>query len=372
MPIPSSAGGPPAGGTTLRGRPACPGTVLEMRGRRRKEPVVRRSLPGGSRSSADRWSEVALGIDLGATKIALGIVDRSGNVLEGEKIPTRAARPAAEVIDDVVERIDRRWTGRLPASRPLGIGVAGQVDRDGTVLFGPNLRWHDVPLGPRLGRALGRPVAVLNDVQAATYGEWRHGAGRGTDDLVCVFVGTGVGGGIVAEGKLRHGATGTAGEVGHLTVERNGRKCRCPNSGCLEAYAGGWAIAERAREAVVADRRRGRHLLSLAGARSRITSETVEEAYRAGDPLARELMEETRDYLAAGLVSIVNAFDPAKVVLGGGVLSGYPWLVPALEREVRTHALAAAVRGLRIVPAALGPQSGIVGAAAFARERGAG
>ena len=272
------------------------------------------------------------------------------------------------MIDDLVERIDERWGERLPASCPLGIGVAAQVASDGTVLFAPNLRWHDVPLRARLARALGRRVAVLNDVQAATYGEWKYGAGRGTDDLVCLFVGTGVGGGIVADGRLRHGATGTAGELGHLSVARDGRKCRCPNSGCLEAYAGGWAIAARAREAVVADPRRGGRLVALAGGLGRITSETVEEAYRAGDPLARELVRETQGYLADGLVSIVNAIDPAVIVLGGGVLGGYPSLVAALARDVRSRALKAAVDGLRVVPAALGPESGVVGAATYARE----
>jgi glucokinase len=326
----------------------------------------RRARPGRE------WTDAALGVDLGGTKIALGVVGRTGEVLESERIPTRAQRPAAEVIDDIVDAIEQRWTERLPGSRPLGIGVAGQVDRDGTVLFGPNLDWHDVPLRARLARALHRPVAVLNDVQAATYGEWRHGAGRGTDDLVCLFVGTGVGGGIVADGRLRHGATGTAGELGHITVERNGRRCRCPNSGCLEAYAGGWAIAERAQEAVAADRRRGERLVAIAGDIAGITSETVEAAYRVGDPLARELVEETTAYLVAGLVSIVNAIDPAAIVLGGGVLAGYPSLVNVLEREVRPRALPAAVEGLRIVPAALGAESGLVGAATFARDLGPG
>jgi len=325
---------------------------------------------GGARGRPDA-SDVSLAVDLGGTKVALGVVDRTGRVLDRDRILTRASRPAAAVIGDIVERIERRWGRSVPSSRPLGVGVAGQVARDGTVLFGPNLRWHDVPLGPRLARALGRPVAVLNDVQAATYGEWKHGAGRGSSDLVCLFVGTGVGGGIVADGRLRHGATGTAGELGHITVERNGRKCRCPNSGCLEAYAGGWAIAERAKEAVAMDPRRGRRLVALAGGPASITSETVEQAYRAGDRLARELADETRGYLAAGLVSIVNAVDPATVVLGGGVMGGYRTWVGELAREVRGRALAAAVAGLRIVPAALGPESGVVGAAAYARDAAA-
>ncbi len=311
-------------------------------------------------------------MDLGGTKIALGAVAEDGSILDTEVLPTRAHRPASRIIDDIVACVRRRWSETVPSSRPLGIGVAGQVDARGRVLFGPNLDWHDVPLAERLARGTGRSVRVLNDVQAATFGEWRHGAGRRTDDLVCVFVGTGVGGGIVADGRLRHGATGTAGELGHLTIEVAGRKCRCPNSGCLEAYAGGWAIAERAREAARSDPRRGAPLVALAGRPAAITAKTVEEAYRRGDPLARRLMRETGRYLAAGLVSVVNGIDPAVIVLGGGIVSGFPWLVPAVDRVVRADALRAAVRGLRIVPARLGGDSGLVGAATFAHEAGAG
>ena len=335
---------------------------------KRPRPHDRSSVSGSDRG----WdAEVAVGVDLGGTKVALGAVRTDGRLLDTERFPTGAGRPAGEIIADIADRIDARWGSRLDSSSPVGVGVAGQVDPDGTVLFGPNLNWHDVPLRTQLARALGRPVAVLNDVQAATYGEWRFGAGRGSDDLVCLFVGTGVGGGIVADGRLRHGATGTAGELGHLTVERSGRKCRCPNSGCLEAYAGGWAIAERAREAVAADRARGGRLLALAGELASVTSETVEKAYAAGDPLAQELVEETMGYLVCGLVSIVNGINPRAIVLGGGVLEGFLPLVPSLGHQVRARALPAAAEGLRIVPAALGADSGVVGAAAYAREVGA-
>ncbi len=317
--------------------------------------------------STGRWASASLGVDLGGTKIAVGVVDARGRILDSERMPTRPERPAPEVIDDIVACVRSRWSDRLPASRPLGVGVAGQVGSNGAVLFGPNLDWHDVPLRARLANALGRPVSVLNDVQAATYGEWRYGAGRGTDDLVCVFVGTGIGGGIVADGHLRHGATGTAGEIGHLTVQRNGRKCRCPNSGCLEAYAGGWAIAERAREALATDPRGGERLLSLAGEASAVTSKTVEQAYSSGDALARALVDETMGYLACGLVSIVNGFNPKIVVLGGGVLEGFLALVPSLAEAVKARALPAAAEGLAIVPARLGGESGLVGAATYAR-----
>ena len=284
-----------------------------MRGRRTalpKRPALRRRPRDPSRG----WARASLGVDLGGTKVALGVLDASGRILDQARIPTRASRPAREVIDDIVEQVEGRWGSKVPGDRPLGIGVPGQVRRDGSVAFAPNLAWHDVPLRSSLARRLGRPVEVLNDVQAATYAEWRHGAGRGADDLVCLFVGTGVGGGIVADGRLRHGATGTAGEFGHLTVVHEGRACHCTNTGCLEAYVGGWAIAARAKEAVAQDRRRGRRLLAIAGTAASITSETVEEAWRAGDPLARELVDETTGYLADGLVSIT---PPPRTIVAG-------------------------------------------------------
>ncbi len=337
---------------------------MEGRGRAFAAASARAGSPG-RRSEAG--AEAAVGVDLGGTKIALGIVDPAGTLVAEERLPTLAARPAAAVEQDIVACVSERWANRLPASAALGVGVAGQVARDGTVRFGPNLGWKDVTLGADLMRALRRPVVVLNDVQAATYGEWKYGAGRGSSDLVCVFVGTGVGGGLVADGQLRHGARGTAGEVGHLTVASGGRPCRCGNRGCLEAYVGGWAIAERAQAAVAADPVRGRPLAAAAAGASRITSETVERAFREGDPLARELVAETWSYLASGLVSVVNALGPAVIVLGGGVIEGYPGVIASLEAEVRARALPAAVEGLRFAPAALGGASGVIGAAAYAR-----
>lgn len=336
--------------------------------RRARTRNVRRRAPArrGLADAHARWAGAALGVDLGATKIALGVVDRSGTILETTRVPTRAERPADRIIEDIVTCVEERWADRLPRSRPLGVGVAGQVNPVGTVLFGPNLHWHDVPLRARLSRALRRPVTVLNDVQAAAYGEWKHGAGRGCDELVCLFIGTGVGGGIVAGGRLHTGVTGTAGELGHLTVERQGRQCRCPNSGCLEAYAGGWAIAERAREAIRASPALGAKLLARSGDLASLTSRTVEEAYRARDPMARGLVEETMSYLVCGLVSIVNGLNPERIVLGGGVLEGFRSQVPFLEREVRARALPAAAAGVRIVPASLGSESGLVGSATYA------
>lgn len=308
-----------------------------------------------------------LGVDLGATKTALALVDAEGRVLGRRRLPTLPQEGA----DAVVARIARGAQGLLRGTcvAGVGVGVAGQVRREtGELLFAPNLKWHRVPLARLFREALGLPVAVTNDVRAATWAEWLYGAGRGTTDMVCLLVGTGIGGGVVAGGRLLEGCTNTAGELGHLVIVAGGRRCGCGGRGCLEAYASGWALAQRAREAVGADPAAGRAMVRLAGSPQAITAEVVCQAARQGDPLALQLVEETLAYLSAGVVGVVHAFNPCLIVIGGGVAQGIPHLAPRLEERVRAQALHLATASLRIVPWALGEWAGAIGAAAFARQ----
>jgi glucokinase len=223
-------------------------------------------------------------------------------------------------------------------------------------------------LREKLEERLKLPVVVTNDVRAAAVGEWRFGAGIGVDDLVVVFVGTGIGGGVISGGQLLHGCSHTAGELGHTTLIVDGRKCHCQNRGCLEAYAGGWAIAERAQEAVQAKPDAGKKMISLAGNVEKITAAVVSQAYHDEDPLALQLFMETAHYLSSGLVSIVNAFNPCLLILGGGVIEGLPELIKIVEEEIKRRALRTSVENLNIVKGALGKESGIMGAVAFAQE----
>jgi glucokinase len=325
-------------------------------------------VPSGRSSRSAVSNDVTIGVDLGGTKLALAAVGPTGRVLSSHRHPTELRGGAEPVVRDITDCID----GCLgPAGRRasrIGIGIAAQVDGRGTVVTSPNLGWTNVPLRILVERATRRPTMVTNDVRAITYGEWKHGAGRGAQDLVCIFVGTGIGGGIVADGRLRYGASNTAGEVGHMTIVSGGRKCHCPNSGCLEAYAGGWAIAERAQERARQDPKAGAVVVRKAHGVDRVTAKTVSEASRAGDRFARELMAETAEYLAAGLVGVVNGFNPGVVVLGGGVIEGVPSLVPATARRVRAMGLRVATRRLKVVRAGLGGRAGVLGAAAMARD----
>jgi glucokinase len=225
-----------------------------------------------------------------------------------------------------------------------------------------------VELEAGLKAGLGIPVSVNNDVRVITWGEWQHGAGQGLNDLVCLFVGTGVGGGVVSGGRLLEGCTNTAGELGHITIIAGGRQCHCPNEGCLEAYCGGWAIAERARDAAQANPGAGKTLVDLAGTPDKISAITVSQAYAKGDPLSQRLIKDTARYLAAGMVSIVNAFNPQLIILGGSVVQGLPDLVTLAKKRVLSQALPTPANGLSIVTAALGNKAGVIGAAALARD----
>jgi glucokinase len=311
---------------------------------------------------------LTLGVDLGGTKINVALVDVSGRILSTQKSFIHPDKEPERVIADILVGIGGCLRKAGQEAKALGVGVAAQVDFNGVVQRSPNLGWRNIPLKKKLEKKIGVPVVVTNDVRAVIWGEWRYGSGRGVDHLAVLFVGTGIGGGVVSNGELLAGCTNTGGELGHITIVSDGRQCHCPNKGCLEAYAGGWAIAERAQDAVNKKPKIGQYIASVAGSVKKITAETVSHAYKQGDPLARKLVEETGRYLGAGVVSIVNAFNPCRIVLGGSVIEGIPDLVQMVENFTRKRALEAAVEKLEIVKAKLGGNAGVIGAAALAQD----
>ena len=311
-----------------------------------------------------------LGVDIGGTKIETALVDASGVILASHYRLIDPAKEPVRTLQDILDSVQICYRESGKTASAMGVGVAGQIDKtNGVVRRSPNLpEWKDVALGAGLKADLGIPVSVNNDARMITWGEWQHGAGQGVDDLVCLFVGTGVGGGVVSGGRLLEGYNNTAGELGHMTVIAGGRQCHCPNEGCLEAYCGGWAIAERAQDAARANPGAGKTLIELAGKLENITAVSVSQAYAKGDPLAQRLVKDTARYLAAGMVSIVNAFNPQLIILGGSVIQGIPDLVVLAEKRVRSLALPTPVNDLRITTAALGNKAGVIGAAALARN----
>jgi len=307
-------------------------------------------------------------VDLGGTKIEAAIVDPGGQVIGSHRVPTDVAGGPAKAVEDIA-RCVRASGADLSGIGAVGVGVAGQVDTaTGVVLSAPNLRWTDFPLGERLERELGVPVVIENDVRSITWGVWKHGAGRGVEDLLVLFVGTGVGGGIVSGGRLLKGDRGVAGELGHVTLVADGRPCTCGHKGCIEAYTGGWAIAARAREAIEADPGAGRRLLEAAG-EGEVTAAVVSQAAAAGDPLATRLLQETGRYLGAAAVGLVHALNPRRIVLGGGVIDGNPDLVDAVGSIVRQSAIPIFADRIEVRRSELGAGAGVIGSAALARRR---
>ena len=334
--------------------------------------MPRRSTRARSRKSEpaapDRAQGLALGIDLGATKVVSGLVAADGRIVHHSGRHLHANDGPGGVIHTLVQSARACLAETASPPVAIGVAVAAQVDpRTGTVVHAPNLGWRDVPLARRVAEELGRPVTVVNDARAATIAEWRHGAARGEQDVFCLVLGTGVGGSAVVGGRLLEGGSHALGEVGHLTIVVGGRRCHCPNWGCFEAYVGGWAIAERAQEAIRADPAAGAALLARAGDAPSVSAQTVFQAYRAGDPLAGRLVRETERFLADGAVSVVNAFNPSVLVLAGGLVAGMPEFLPVVESAIRARCQPSAA-GARVVLAHWKEDAPLVGAATYARE----
>ena len=313
--------------------------------------------------------QFVLGIDIGGTNLVAGAVSTDGTELLGlETEPTRPETGADDVIGRILAqagRVRRVVQETRPGAEVIGVGIGspGPLDtRTGVVLLTPNLGWVEMPLRDRIGDGLGLPAALDNDANCAVLGEAWVGAARGARQAVGITLGTGIGGGLILDGKLYHGASDVAGEIGHMTIDANGRRCKCGNYGCLEAYASGPAIARRAVEALAAGAESG--LADYVdGDLERVTAQTVYQAAHDGDPLALEVVNETAKVLGAGVANILNVFNPEVVVICGGVTQAGDKLFVPLRREVAQRAFRPAVAACRIVPGELPGTAGVMGAA---------
>lgn len=329
-----------------------------------------------SSAPSDRY---ILGVDLGGTNIVVGAMSADGSrELSVHETPTRATEGADAVVGRIVgllERVAAETLAATGAAREailgVGIGSPGPLDRErGLVIFTPNLGWRDFPLRDRISDAMRLPATLDNDANCATLGEWWRGAAQGGRNVVGLTIGTGIGGGLILDGRLYHGASDVAGELGHTTIDSTGRRCGCGNYGCLEAYASGPAIAERAREALAGGEPSAMPQL-VESDLSRLTAALVYQAAREGDRLALEVVRETARLLGAGVANLLNIFNPDVVVLAGGVTQAGDALFEPMRAEVRRRAFKPAVDACRIVPGALQGKAGVVGAVAtFAQQTG--
>jgi glucokinase len=269
-----------------------------------------------------------------------------------------------QMIEDVISVTNAETGAKREDFLGVGVGSPGPLDRErGIVIVTPNLGWRDFPLRDRIADRVGLPASLDNDANCATVGEWWRGAAKDARHVIGMTIGTGIGGGLILDNKLYHGTSDVAGEIGHTSIDSTGRRCKCGNYGCLEAYASGPAIADRAREALLGWD--GSMLSQMVnGQLERITAQTVYEASKRGDDVARDVVRETARYLGAGIANLLNIFNPDVVVIAGGVTQAGDALFEPLRAEVKRRAFKPAVDACRIVPGSLPGSAGVVGAVA--------
>lgn len=314
----------------------------------------------------------SIGIDLGGTKILIALVDReTGEVLHHVKKKTKKDKGPKNIIKKMLEGIYEllEESGKtLDDISSIGVGAAGQIDRqNGILIAAANLDCYDLNIKGILSEKFNIPVFVGNDVEIAAIGELKFGAGKGCDDFVCVFVGTGVGSAIIKDGKIITGATGTAGEIGHIIVDLNGRQCSCGAHGCLEAYASRSAIERRIEGAL----KKGRKscILDYLETGKSITSSMIQKSIEREDELVLQCVTEASEYLSGGIASIINFINPELVILGGGLIEAVDYFYQKTIKKARAKSLPVPAEKIQFKKAMLGDYSGVIGAA-FLQDRG--
>ena len=308
----------------------------------------------------------SVGIDLGGTKILIALIEKeSGKVVHFVKKKTKKEKGAANIVRKMISGINELLEETNVNTEDIAsicIAAAGQIDRENGIILGaPNLDCYDLNLKEILEGEYNLPVCLANDVEAATLGEIKFGAGRGVDDLVCVFVGTGVGSCIVKNGKIIQGATGTAGEIGPIIVDLNGRQCNCGAHGCLEAYASRSAIEKRIEGAL----KKGRHsvILDYLEEGKSITSSMIRKSIEREDELVTHCLDEASAYLSGGLASIINFINPKLIILGGGLIEAVDYFYKKTIKDAKLKCLPVPATKIEFKKTALGDFSGVIGAA---------
>lgn len=306
-----------------------------------------------------------IGVDLGGTNLRTAIVSSDGEILDKHKEATKAVDGWVKVVARLIDNIKRQLETATRMGTEIfavGVGAPGVILVDkGIVVKSPNFPdWNNLPLKAELEKALKIPVFIENDANAAALGEKWRGAGQDIRSMIHLTLGTGVGGGIILDNKIWHGADGMAGEIGHMTLIPDGRQCTCGNTGCLEMYASARGIVLSFREELEKQK------LPAAEALKEVTSEKVYQAAREGDAVARRVMKDMGRMLGIGIASLINIFNPERVVIGGGVKDAWPLFIGATHEEIMKRAFQVPAERTEIVPSLLGDDAGMVGAAAVA------
>ncbi len=329
----------------------------------------------GKSKKKKKKNKYLVGIDLGGTKVLAAIMTKKGKILTKVKRVTPVEEGPDAVITQMADAVERAMDKaglKRKHIRVVGVGAPGPLDpKTGMVHFAPNLKWENVPLAEKLGEALKLPVFVYNDVDAGTYGEFRLGAGRGKANVIGIFPGTGIGGGIILEKQLQTGARGSAGELGHTVILADGPVCGCGNKGCAEAVASRTAIGRDIRLAI--DNGRESIITKLVDDldEERITSGVLKKAAKKNDPLILEILGRTAYYLGLLTANTVNALDPEAIVFGGGLIEACErWLMPTIRSVAQQYYVnKRGAEAIDVVEAELGDYATVLGAAMLARNR---
>ena len=317
--------------------------------------------------------DYVVGVDMGGTKILAAVIDSHGQIVSRLKVMTKAERGADDVIDRIASCISKSIEqAKLLQSqiRAIGVGAPGVVDPvSGKVIFAPNLGWSNIALKGALENLLEIPVFVDNDVNLGTLGEQRLGAGRKAENLVGIFVGTGIGGGIILNGKLFYGANCTAGEIGHVILKPGGPKCSCGNRGCLEALASRTAISRQIRKAITQQGKKSVLPELNGGNLDLVRSGALAKAVEKGDKVTTKAIQRAQHYLGIGVATVIGIVNPQVVVLGGGLIEAMGEdFVNGVYDVAAELALPNTMNGVEVVGAMLGDDAGVIGASVLACE----
>lgn len=314
---------------------------------------------------------LALGVDCGGTNLKLALVKESGTLVRMKSVSIDFKDPAEKVLLDIAKRIKKfSKECRVKNIKGIGMGIAGDLDHEnGIVRFSPNLNWRNVPVGNVLRKELELPIVIENDANCAAWGAYYLDAKKDCDHLICLTLGTGIGGGIIIDGKLHRGATGSAGEIGHMTIQYNGRPCKCGNFGCLESMVGAWGLILTAQEGLKKSLAPVLNKILQSSRKMELNPKTIALAATRGDPYCQQMWRDAGEILGSALSNCVNIFNPERIVLCGGVSKVGSLLLEPMMHTLGRRAFSTPAQKVKVTISKFEERLGVVGAALLSWEK---
>ena len=306
--------------------------------------------------------DFSIGIDIGGTKILCGLIEnKNGQVIYTCKKKTNSSNDICNIVIELIEELISSVNVNFSKILKIGIGAAGQIDRiNGIILSSPNINCSNLNIKKILEEKYNIPIYVGNDVETATLAEMMYGAGKAYNNFMCVFVGTGIGGGLVINRNLIRGVSGTAGEIGHIKIAFNGKKCGCGKNGCLEAYASRTAIEDNIRNSIKSGQ--SSCILNYIQNNKKITSNVIKKGLEQKDKIVISSLDKASNYLSIGLASVINLINPQCIILGGGLINAVDAFYKMTVEKTKCEALNIAAKNTEFKKAMLGDCAGIIGA----------